>query len=236
MPTWSSKSSIIIRTLVRNTFLKSFFAKFLYGNRYEEKFSRSLLNHLWPNDIVWDVGANIGLYSIEFAKALNPDGEIYSFEPVPEVFTQLKENTVVNPRINCFNLALSEMTGLSFMEKGQDPLLATSKIVDIQGESSISIQTMTGDEFLRLRYGSNPTFLKIDVEGHELSVLKGLSETLRTKPPRIIGIEIHFEKMSQGGNKFGPQEIMRILQSKYLINWVDPSHVVCVLRERDLVN
>jgi FkbM family methyltransferase len=53
-------------------------------------------------------------------------------------------------------------------------LLATSKIINDKSDSSIQVQAMTGDEFLRIGNGSFPTFLKIDVEGHELSVLRGM--------------------------------------------------------------
>lgn len=229
---WYSRPTILIRSVLRNTFLKSILSKLVYGNQYEEKYSKALLEQIRSSDVVWDIGANIGLYSVQFAKRLGTDGAVKAFEPVPEVFIKLKENTELHPQVTCSNIALSEANGPTFIERGQDPLLATSRIINDKSDSSIQVQAMTGDEFLRIGNGSFPTFLKIDVEGHELSVLKGMKELLEKNPPRVIGVEIHFEKLTEVGEKYGPMEIVHMLQRNYKLKWTDPSHVVCILREK----
>jgi len=229
---WYSRPFILLRSVFRNTFLKSMLSRLVYGNRYEEKYSKVLLEQIRSSDVVWDIGANVGLYSIQFAERLGSDGAVYAYEPVPEVFIKLKEYTKLHAQVTCFNIALSEANGITYIERGQDPLLATSKIISDKSESSIQIQAMTGDEFLRLGNESFPTFLKIDVEGHELSVLKGMKELLENNPPRVIGMEIHFEKLTEIGDKYGPKEIVQMLQPKYKVRWIDPSHVVCILREK----
>lgn len=232
MINWYSRPIILLRSLLRRTFLKSILSALVYGFRYEEKYSKALLEHIKSSDVVWDIGANIGLYSIQFAERLGKDGAVYAFEPVPEVYKKLTENTELHPKVTCVNIALSEVNGLSSIEIGQDPLLATSKIIKYKSESSIQVQSLTGDEFLRLGNRSYPTFLKIDVEGHELSVLKGMEKILKNNPPRVIGMEIHFEKLTEIGEKNGPLEIVNMLQPIYTLKWTDPSHVVCILREK----
>ena len=229
---WYTRPIILIRSVFRNTFVKSILSKLVYGNRYEEKYSKALLEQIRSSDVVWDIGANIGLYSVQFAKCLSTDGAVYAFEPVPEVFIKLQEYTESHPQVTCFNIALSEVNGQTFIERGRDPLLATSKIINYKSDSSIQVQAITGDEFLRIEKGSFPTFLKIDVEGHELSVLKGIKDLLENNPPRVIGIEIHFEKLSEVGEKYGPMEIVHMLQPNYKLKWTDPSHVVCILKEK----
>lgn len=228
---WNSRLLILLRSIFRHTVLKTILSRLVSGNRYEEKYSKVLLEQIRSSDVVWDIGANVGLYSVQFAKRLGTDGAVYAYEPVPEVFIKLKKNTELLAQVTCFNIALSEANGMTYIERGQDPLLATSKIVNDKSESSIQIQVLTGDEFLRLGNGSFPTFLKIDVEGHELSVLKGMNGLLENNPPRVIGMEIHFEKLTEIGEKYGPQEIVHILQPKYKVKWIDPSHVVCILKE-----
>ena len=230
MINWNSHLSIFLRSTFRNTFLKSILKTLIYRNKYEDKYSKALLAQLRSNDIVWDIGANMGLYSVEFAENLSTDGQVYAFEPVPEIFLKLTENTSLHPQVSCLNLALSDTSGIAFIEKGKDPLLATSKIVDVQSKESIQIQTYTGDELILLGKALNPTFLKIDVEGHELSVIKGLIKILASNPPRIIGMEVHFEKLSQIGKKFGPRVIIQTLEPVYRIQWLDPSHIICTLK------
>jgi FkbM family methyltransferase len=227
---WNSHLWIFLRARFRNTFLKTILKTFIYGNKYEDKYSKALIAQLRSNDIVWDIGANIGLYSVEFAKNLSSDGHVYAFEPVPEIFLKLTENVSLHPQVSCLNLAISDINGFAFIEKGQDPHLATSKIVDVQSKESIQIQIYTGDELIRLGKAQNPTFLKIDVEGHELSVIKGLIQILASNPPRVIGMEVHFEKLSQIGEKFGPQVIVQTLEQVYRIKWLDPSHIICTLK------
>jgi len=232
MLTWYSRPIILLRSVLRDTFLKSILSKLVYGNRYEEKYQKALLEQIRSSDVVWDIGANIGLYSVQFAKRLGTDGAVYAFEPVPEVFIKLKENTELQPQVVCVNIALSDVNRLTFVERGQDPLLATSRIINEKSESSIQVQAMTGDEFHRIGKASFATFIKIDVEGHELAVLKGMKELLENNPPRVIGIEIHFEKLTEIGETYGPMEIVHMLQPNYRLKWTDPSHVVCILREK----
>jgi len=229
---WYSRPVILLRSVFRNTLLKSILSKLIYGNRYEEKYSKALLEQIRSSDVVWDIGANIGLYSVQFAKRLGTDGAVYAFEPVPEVFIKLKENTELHPWVTCFKIALSEANGLTSIERGQDPLLATSRIINKKSDSSIQVQAMTGDEFLRVGNGSFPTFLKIDVEGHELSVLKGMKELFENNPPRVIGMEIHFQELTEVGEQYGPIEIVHMLQPNYKLKWTDPSHVICILRDK----
>lgn len=140
-------------------------------------------------DYIVDVGANIGWYTKVFSEKVGETGKVFSVEPVPSTFDLLsycvKKLKLLNVELFCF--AVSDKVGEVVMEiplyEGGGENFYRSRIIshELQGHSyrRISVQLCTLDAmFLDL-----PTpikFIKCDVEGHELSVVKG-AETLIAK-------------------------------------------------------
>ncbi len=142
-----------------------------------ELFLLNKLNHSNNLKCIFDVGANIGTYSL-LARDINKKCLIFAFEPVPETFINLKEN-VANREIQIFNFALGSNLREEKMLVSKDSKLSTlllenSHLANKKDSQYISVKKITGEEFLKkipdLRQIS---LLKIDTEGYESEVLKG---------------------------------------------------------------
>lgn len=150
---------------------------------YEEM--EFLARYLREDDVVYDIGANAGGFAV-FAASFGC--EVTAFEPIPHSFRRLEENAALNHpryRIEPFRLALGEETGSLFMTES----LGTGNHVvsDDGSEPGVSVEVTTLDEFVRSRTG--PTFLKLDVEGHELEVLRGARDVLASPSLRGLLVE-----------------------------------------------
>lgn len=138
-------------------------------------------------DVFADVGANIGGYSI-FAASYGAD--VYAFEPVPSTFELLKRNIEANPgfaeKIHPIMKVISDSVGMVTFTIDSD---TTNKVVSednivINGSNVEKIPSVTLDSIME-----KVNILKIDVEGHEKSVLKGAERILSSKDLRLIILE-----------------------------------------------
>lgn len=141
---------------------------------------------------VFDVGGNYGQSAIRFAKAF-PRAQIYSFEPVSRNFQILTRNTRHFSRITAVQKGLDKYSGqasigLSSNPGGHSLSLAASAI-----ESEI-IRLTTVDEYCHRINLDMINLLKIDVEGHEISVLEGAKKTLESNRLEFIYAECIFER------------------------------------------
>ena len=154
-----------------------------------------------------DIGANCGFYSI-FVTKKNSMLKTIAFEPNQEAFFKLKKtlkkNSVLSKRIKLYNFGLSSANSKlkikSFIKHGYAQ--TSSSIVEgkfIKDKHKISLENFyKGDE--KLKFKNSKLAIKIDVEGHELRVLKGIKKLIK-KNNCIIQIEI-FKKNFKQVNKF----------------------------------
>jgi FkbM family methyltransferase len=151
-----------------------------------EKFIVSLLSKIInPNRNMLDVGSNIGVWSIVYSTFMK--GTIYAFEPQEEVFNCLVNNIKLNQCKNIipYNLALSDKKTTYLMNASYD-VLNNFGAFRISSDGALSITADIGDS-LNL---SNIGFIKMDVEGHEMEALIGLSKTIQESKP-VLAVEIH---------------------------------------------
>ena len=143
-----------------------------------------------------DVGANLGYVTLVMAAALSLDGRCHAFEPVPEIYRQLTRNcsTALNPqlapRIVSHNLALSHKDGVSVISIPADPNEGLASLNHIQGPCQmVDVRCARLDTC----FGINQTIevLKLDVEGHEFSVLEGAASLLGEGLIRHLIFEDH---------------------------------------------
>jgi FkbM family methyltransferase len=152
-----------------------------------------------PGDVVLDVGAHIGSFTLKAAKEVGLEGRVVSFEPSSENFKLLTLNVNSNDYGNAtlFNVAVGSAPGTAKLNlgsrKGTNSLLSDSGVENV-GTEQVPIRTLDSvtDE-LKL---SKVSFVKIDVEGFELEVLKGARNILASNHPSIA-METH---------DFGPSE------------------------------
>ena len=156
--------------------------------RHETDLTRFLCRNLRleAGDVVIDIGANMGWYSLLIERLASARVDIFAFEPDPDNFGLLTENLALNASamITPVQQALAEMTGKSQLHKyrglqSRPPFVTT----DQHGES-VSVATVALDDFWQSRGLGNrvPRFIKIDVEGYELMALRGARGVLARCP------------------------------------------------------
>jgi mycofactocin system glycosyltransferase len=181
------------------------------GLRDERPVLADLLGRLRGDDVLLDVGANVGLYSCLAGRALG-DGRVLAVEPHPANADRLRENLARNgvaARVVPRALGASEGPGRLLTDgdepgtgshalavgdrsDGDDASPSSSRGGAAAAADGIAVPVVAGDALLD-REGVRPTVLKVDVEGAERAVLDGLRETLADPACRLVYCEVHPE-------------------------------------------
>jgi FkbM family methyltransferase len=172
--------------------------------RYNEEFELSLFEEEISNEsVVLDIGANIGLYSL--AAAGHNAKTVYSFEPDPVSYTNLKRNIETNHCVNVLlqNVAVSDKSGSADLSLGSRYPLDRGNLHLISkplgsGQSHITIDTISLDEFFVNR-PKQINIVKIDVEGHEYEVLRGMSNLIQTNKSMKFFLELNPFALDRNG-------------------------------------
>jgi len=161
-----------------------------------------VIDSLGEGDIFFDIGANIGYFSLIASRRVGTTGRIYSFEPSPREYIRLLKNLEINHVSNVipYNLALSDRleessfylaeyhTGLNVLKSQDD----SPKSESLAGRE-IQVPTIRGDSLLDIPFLKNISArmaAKIDVEGAELLVLKGFHDLLQLPTLETVVVEI----------------------------------------------
>lgn len=161
----------------------------------EASFVRRILEHLRPHDVIYDIGANVGV--ITTLLALHPAGRecrVHSFEPEPRNHAQLVRNLALNhltPRATPHATALGDQAGeAALFVRGTAGEGRHSMVAKTGATGEITVPVTTASAFAAA-CGMPPDVVKIDVEGAEGRVLAGMATLLRTTRPRELFMEIH---------------------------------------------
>ncbi len=138
---------------------------------------------------ILDIGANIGLYAIRFAKRLT-QAHIYAFEPVPTSYAFLQRNVAANQvgtQISCFNYGLSDTSGTVnfYISPAAGTNASLLNVADAQDAQQVVGLTLTLDQW-SANQKVVPDFIKCDVEGAELLVFRGGRTTLMQHQPMVF--------------------------------------------------
>jgi len=148
-----------------------------------------LSQFVMPGDWIIDIGANVGHYTKKFSDLVGPEGRVIAIEPVPATFSILSANcqSFSNANVTLFNVAASEMFDVAGMEI---PKFKTglanyyeAHILPSCQESTFNVLTIPLDA---LCINSRIKLVKIDTEGHEKMVLKGMRQLLKQYHPILI--------------------------------------------------
>lgn len=157
---------------------------------YESRETEYMSGHLSEGDVFVDIGANVGYFSLIAAKHVGKKGRVFAFEPAPSNFDKLLYNVKLNnfDNIDCYPFAVYD-------KESSMPLFLNSlneggnSLVEFDGNAGqIQIEAVTLDNFIARHYPSLVIkLIKIDVEGAELNVVRGMRNILKAKSaPEII--------------------------------------------------
>ena len=166
-----------------------------------------------PGDSVIDLGANIGWYTAVLSRLVGEHGKVYAVEPIPGTFTLLlsviKKLGLIN--VVPFNCAVSNSDGFAVMEipkheyGGENYYMAriVSGKPSEPSSDKLEVPLRSLDSLFPGQLSDGVTFVKCDVEGHELTVLKGASRFFeRVKPAMMIEVTGTAEMQDAPDNEF----------------------------------
>lgn len=169
------------------------------GRGGETEFFDYVMGHVAVDDVAYDLGANVGLYSVHFA-AVARRGKVVAFEPDPLIYKRLRENVRANRFRNVTTCQLALADCNSTMHLFTDGIGQYSSSLRFQegragapsGNVAVKVQPL--DDFIASHPALKPTIMKIDIEGAEELMLNGSRDLFSGRygpPPRMVFIEIH---------------------------------------------
>ena len=168
----------------------------------EEDFLKALTTTLRPGDVVFDVGSHLGQFAIPLAKIVGDRGQVIAFEPDPQACERLRSHIVLNglTNVRVFQKGLGDanQSGKLFVEGHACPSLVPHEGESDRLSQTEAIEIVQGDWLVRNEALPIPRAVKIDVEGYEYSVLRGLEQTLAHPSCELLCCEIHPEFLPQG--------------------------------------
>jgi FkbM family methyltransferase len=192
---------------------------------------------LSPGDTCFDVGANVGFFTLIAARLVGRRGRVVAFEPGPDNLQVLRQNLAANAatQVTVSASAVSNTDGsgrLRLADYSGGHSLAPPQATEASGV--IAVDTVTLDAFVRDHDIGAPDVVKIDVEGAEPAVLEGMATLLDEHRPVLV---VEIDAASQAEHDDQLERIrtvlqvhdygMRRLEPSYFAGWV-VSHWVCV--------
>jgi FkbM family methyltransferase len=192
-------------------------SRLFYFGDYESDDIKKCLQFLKKDAVFLDIGANIGFYSLSAAKH---GAKVYAIEPNAQAYSQLKNNIQLNPDLNiqAFNFACADRDGEVSFTVAVDA--AYSSMHDtaydwqdwkIQKSEQVTVPAKKVDTLIDELAIDTIDYCKIDVEGGELSVLKGAVNTLSQN--KIKALQIEIDSATYHGAGYQPQDLVEFLKS-----------------------
>lgn len=149
-----------------------------------------------PGDIVVDAGANVGVYALGLAS--DPGCRVAAFEPAPATFRRLRANlaaTDTDDRVSAHRIGLSDEDGTATFYRSSYPELSSfergnASRWEAEAREAVEVPVRRLDGLVADGTVPPPDFLKVDVEGHALPLLRGARETLTRHRPAAV-VEVH---------------------------------------------
>ncbi len=166
-------------------FYKGFGAE--YFMQKGEKGTLSFIrDNLGEGQVFVDVGAYVGFFSIFASKIVGKNGKVLAFEPNPQAHKILLENIKINrcDNISAFNIALGSREGFAFLDIPKGKSKSEATVLNVEKGVKVAVKPL--DNILKGIDIKRVDMVKIDVEGWENEVLKGMKETLMKYRPILI--------------------------------------------------
>ena len=216
--TWLAHEDIAIFTSIDSYIEWSL----LSGGTYEEEINKLIRVSLKAGANALDIGANIGLQSIRMAQCAGSSGQVFSFEPLAYLQKKFQRNVSLNrlDNITLFPFALSDQPGEISLQINEYNWNQGTFNLNERQESGTqqTISVRVADQIKEIAALQHLDLVKIDVEGFEFHVIRGLKETLLKFHPRII-FEYDGDYWQRNGQKIGEcyQELVNMGYQLYQI-------------------
>ena len=191
----------------------------IYERTFLECLKKIIFNKIdTKKSICLDIGSNIGNHTLYFAQFFE---KVFSFEPHPEIFELLKFNIRKSNNIEIFQFGLSNQNAEKIILTEQDTSYGSSLLKDIkktnslQNSNKFNVNVETFDYFSKnINLNKNISFIKLDVEDHELEVLQGMQKTLEQNSPTIC-FEQHKKQFDYFNKEISSQTIIFLKKIQY---------------------
>jgi FkbM family methyltransferase len=153
--------------------------EFLITNgSYEEVTLRKIEEILEEGNIFFDLGSNIGFFSVLASCSVGSKGKIYSFEPTPETREYLAKNIISNniKNVKIESLAISNVCGKAYFDVTENSECNSIIQSDESHSRSIEIETTSIDDYCIVNNIDSVDLIKMDIEGQEYNALLGMEE------------------------------------------------------------
>lgn len=182
---------------------------YLHGKyQIEKNYEAFMMNKAKDASVIFDVGANIGYYTIQFSNISR--GNVFAFEPMSYQHDTLRKNIEINghKNIHVMKCVVSDENRHQRVYFSGVHNTGSSS-VEVETDEHEDVDAITLDDFIREEKLHSIDLIKIDVEGHELHVLKGMKDTLSQGRVKHLFMEINKKALSAGNTT--PMEICSYL-------------------------
>ncbi|UCH51026.1 MAG: FkbM family methyltransferase [Chloroflexota bacterium] len=194
------------RMITRASVFDGIANELLYRSGYEQYETKLFRQYVTADMTVVDIGANVGYYTLLAAKLVGAKGKVFAFEPEPENYALLVRNIKMNGYKNAIpeRKAVSNKTGKANLflnkETGAHGLLSDREGII----GTMTVETVSLDEYFKGK--EHPIdIIKIDVEGAELAVLRGMQNIIKNNADLKIFTEL-FWPVGLHKSDFSPRE------------------------------
>jgi FkbM family methyltransferase len=175
---------------------------FVFGS-WEPSLAAFLRSHLRPGDVFVDVGANVGYFSLLAARAVGSSGQVVAFEPLPTTVAKLRANVDANglENVTVLPVVASDVAGEVEMFSGPSTNLGKSGTAPVaNGRAAGVVRKVVAAEAIATELWPRIRAIKVDVEGDEARVVRGLRPLLEELPAGAsVIVEVAPDRLRERG-------------------------------------
>jgi FkbM family methyltransferase len=201
------------------------FGRRLYLGGDHEPELRALLRHLpLAGGVALDVGANVGLHTIGMSRLVGPGGRVFAFEPDPHNFRLLETNLRLNDarNVTARRCAVGDADGTCRLARNPRNYADCRVTAELPGWASHQVPMTTLDAALPDLPPGSVRFVKLDVQGSECRVLRGMRRTLARHPDVVMVVEVFPGGLRGAGAS--ARELMELLAGLGFDGWEFTRH------------
>lgn len=164
---------------------------------YEFDKQRFMAKTVKPGTVFFDIGANVGFYTLLASTLVGDEGKVFAFEPFPKCINLLKKHLKMNAvqNVTLFETAVSDRIGKASFQEGPSDSMG-----HLSETGTVAVEMVSLDDLFFKGVLPLPQYMKIDVEGAEFSVLQGAKHLLTAGSPTLFlathGSEVHSQCLS----------------------------------------